>query len=332
MAGLRKWKGLAAWVPLALAIAILAGLAGVFLLGPATQPASGAPPTPEVTAGFQTTERLTLTVNLPALDKGRERGTLVIELVDPDGKILDDARKDVDLMEEATSQRFEFAAPKLATEKVTVRCRFNKQERKVELKKILLVKAHETSLSAGKEFFAGSTAGLRCEIHGVKSLARTVPLAGASVTVHLKGQDGKTFPVYEGKAGADGVANIQFQVPEKMPAGSYKLEVATKSALGEEKLEQDVKIKSSPRVLLVTDKPLYQPGQVMHLRALALQAFTLHPVAGSDLVFEVEDAKGNKVFKRSHKTSEYGIATVDFQLADEVNTGDYHVRAILGEH
>ena len=32
---------------------------------------------------------------------------------------------------------------------------------------------------------------------------------------------------------------------------------------------------------LVTDKPLYQPGQLMHLRALALQSFDLKPVAGA---------------------------------------------------
>jgi 5-hydroxyisourate hydrolase-like protein (transthyretin family) len=332
MAALRTWIGSAAWLPLALAVAIIASLLGVLLLGPATQPARGGPPTPEVTAGFQTTERLTLTVHLPALDKGRQRGTLLVELIDPEGKILDEARKDVELMEEATSQRFEFAAPKLAADKVTIRCRLDKQEHQVELNKILLVKAHETSLTAGKEFFAGSTAALRCDVHGVKSLRQTVPLAGAAVTVHLKDKDGKTFPVYEGKADADGVANIAFQVPDKIPAGSYKLEVATRSTLGAEKLQQDVKIKSSPRVLLVTDKPLYQPGQRMHLRALALQAFTLHPVAGSELTFEVEDAKGNKVFKRAQQTSEHGIAAVDFQLADEVNNGDYHVRALLGAH
>src|SRR6185437_3422179 len=112
------------------------------------------------------------------------------ELIDPDGIILDDARKDVELTEEATSQRFEFAAPKLAADKVTIRCRLNKQEQQVELKKIIRVKAHETSLTAGKEFFAGSAAGLRCEVHGVKSLARTVPLPGASVTVRLKDKDG----------------------------------------------------------------------------------------------------------------------------------------------
>jgi hypothetical protein len=332
MAGLSGWKSSAAWLPLVLAVTTLACLVGVFLLGPATQPARGGPPSPEVSAGFQTTDRLVLTVALPAIEKGGGRGTLVVELIGPDGKVLDDSQKNVELTQEPSSQRFEFKAPKLEADRLTVRCRLDKQERKVELKKILLVKAHETSLSAGKEFFTGSVAALRCEVHGVQSLARTLPLPGSSVTVRLRGKDGKTFPVFDGKAGSDGVANIQFRVPERVPVGDYKLEVATKSTLGEEKLEQDVKIKSSPRVLLVTDKPLYQPGQLMHIRALALQAFSLHPVAGSDLTFEVEDAKGNKVFKRTHKTSDYGIAAVDFQLADEVNNGDYHVRAILGDH
>src|SRR5579884_115724 len=332
MAGLRDWKGAAAWLPLALAVAVFAGLIGVFVLGPAAPSAHGGPPAPEVTAGFQTTERLILTVNLPAYDKGSSRGPLIVELVDPEGKVLDSARNDAVANQETKTYRFEFAQPKLAADRVTVRCRLNEQQREVELKKILLVKAHETSLSVGKEFFAGSAAELRCEVHGVKSMTQTVPLAGAAVTVQLKGPDGKTFPIYDGKTGADGNVNVPFQVPEQAPAGSYKLLVATKSTLGEEKLEQEVKIKASPRVLLVTDKPLYQPGQRMHIRALALQAFNLHPVDGSNLTFEVEDAKGNKVFKQAHKTNAHGIASVDFQLADEVNTGDYHVRAILGDH
>ena len=85
-------------------------------------------------------------------------------------------------------------------------------------------------------------------------------------------------------------------------------------------------------MLLVSDKPLYQPGQLMHLRALALRSFDLKPAAGADLTFEVEDGKGNKVFKQALKTSDFGVASADFQLADEVNAGDYHIRAILGDH
>src|SRR5262249_27427732 len=115
------------------------------------------------------------------------------------------------------------------------------------------------------------------------------------------------------------------------PAGTYKMVVATKSDFGAEKLERDVKVKSSAKVLLTTDKPLYQPGQKMHLRALALRAFDLAPVAKADLTLEVEDAKGNKVFKKELKASEFGVAAADFQLADEVNNGDYRVRALLGD-
>ena len=62
---------------------------------------------------------------------------------------------------------------------------------------------------------------LRCEVHGVKSLSETVPLAGAAVAVRLHGKDGKVFPLYSGKAGADGVAAVKFQVPD-VPAGNYK--------------------------------------------------------------------------------------------------------------
>src|SRR5262249_56980069 len=120
-----------------------------------------------------------------------------------------------------------------------------------------------------------------------------VPLGGADVRSSQKNKDGKRGEVSAGKAGADGAAAIQFKVPD-VPAGQYKMEVATKSALGEEKLERDVRVKSEGKVLLVTDKPLYQPGQLIHVRALALRPFDLAPIAGKDLTFEVEDAKGNK--------------------------------------
>ncbi len=85
------------------------------------------------------------------------------------------------------------------------------------------------------------------------------------------------------------------------------------------------------KILLVSDRPMYQPGHLMHLRALALRPFDMKPVAGKELTFEVEDPKGNKVFKRTVATSDFGIAAIDFQLADEVNMGPYHVRALIGQ-
>jgi hypothetical protein len=190
-------------------------------------------------------------------------------------------------------------------------------------------RAHETALTASKEFFAGSIAAIHCDVHRVDSISHTTPLPGALVNVALRGKDGKTVELAQERTGANGIAEVGFRVPD-LAEGSYTLVTNTRSANGQEKLEREVQVKKGAKVLLVTDKPLYQPGQVIHIRALALQPFDLKAVAGRELTFEVEDAKGNKVFKRPARTSDFGVAAVDFRLADEVNMGDYHVRAILG--
>ena len=315
-----------------LAGCLLAILAIVIFVWPGTrtQQAAAAVLSPQGAAGYQTTEKLLLTIGLANHERLPVQGKLQVELVDADGKTVAQDEKAVDQKDPVASYRFEFASAKLPLDKLTLRCRLGQQKFETPLSNILVVKAHETSLATSQEFFAGSTAAIRCDVHGVKSIAENTPLAGAKVEIQLRAKDGKVTPLLTDKTGADGIALAQFKVPA-LPAGQYMLEVATHSDLGEEKLEREVRIKADPKVLLVTDKPLYQPGQEMHIRALALQAFDLTPVGGKDLVFEVEDAKGNKVFKRTVPTSEYGIAAIDFQLADEVNMGDYQVRALLGE-
>src|SRR5207253_1221626 len=105
------------------------------------------------------------------------------------------------------------------------------------------------------------------------------------------------------------------------------LEVHTRSALGEERREQPVQVRSLSKILLISDRPVYQPGQMIHLRALALRPIDFKPLEKEPLLFEIEDGKGNKVFKKTLETSNFGVAWTDFQLADEVNEGDYHLRA-----
>src|SRR2546429_316296 len=47
--------------------------------------------------------------------------------------------------------------------------------------------------------------------------------------------------------------------------------------------------------------------------------------------FEVEDSRGNKVFKKATETDKFGIASAEFALADEVNLGTYHLHALMGQ-
>jgi hypothetical protein len=196
-------------------------------------------------------------------------------------------------------------------------------------KRNVLVKKHETSLTIGREFHASSEAAFRCAVNGVRSLTDTPPITGADVEVRLIGK-GPKATLFRGRTPEGGIIASKLSIPD-LPPGDYTLEVVTSTEWGSDKIERAVKIVAGAKILLVTDKPIYQPGQLMHLRALVLRPFDMKPIEAKELLFEVEDPKGNKVFKKAVKTSDHGVAALDFQLADEVNMGDYHLRAVLGD-
>ena len=54
----------------------------------------------------------------------------------------------------------------------------------------------------------------------------------------------------------------------------------------------------------------------------------MKPLSDSEVIFEVDDSKGNKVYKSSKQTDKFGISHTDFVLADELNMGTYKIRAI----
>ncbi|WP_437878857.1 MG2 domain-containing protein [Sorangium sp. So ce513] len=86
-----------------------------------------------------------------------------------------------------------------------------------------------------------------------------------------------------------------------------------------------------PKLLLTTDKPLYKPGQTIHLRGLALARGDNAPLARTSVTFEVEDGKGNKIFKKEVVTDAFGVAATTFQIGSIVNVGDFKVRVVSGE-
>ena len=113
--------------------------------------------------------------------------------------------------------------------------------------------------------------------------------------------------------------------------GSYQLRYLVDTAIGSSEFTQNVRLDEKASILLTTEKPIYQPGQTIHMRILALDRSNHEAVAGRKLTFEVEDSRGNKVFKKATQTDKFGVASAEFSLADEVNLGTYHVRALMGE-
>jgi hypothetical protein len=189
------------------------------------------------------------------------------------------------------------------------------------------VSQHETIVLGQNRLVPGSSAGLRVVVRDSKDGA---PLPGAEVKVALAPSGGgRATTLFTGVSDEAGNLDVSFLVPADADP-DQTLVVETSSRLGSDRLEQSVTLARDYRVLLTSDKPLYQPGQVIHLRALALGTFDLRPAAGAPLEVVIADAKGNKVFRETLTTSEYGVAAVDFELADQVNTGRYNISASLG--
>jgi len=185
----------------------------------------------------------------------------------------------------------------------------------------------ESRLVAYRDLMAGSVGSLRL---AALDHATQEPVAGADVAIRLV-SEGRERPLLEGRTGADGSLDAQFRVPDDIE-GKAELHITVAAGqLGEDSIVQPVTIKRKWKILLTTDKPLYQPGQCIQVRSLALAAADLKPASDASLVFEIMDPKGNKVFKQKAETDAFGIASTEFQLASEVNLGAYIVRAILGD-
>ncbi|MBN1810658.1 MAG: hypothetical protein JXA14_02360 [Anaerolineae bacterium] len=164
----------------------------------------------------------------------------------------------------------------------------------------------------------------------VQDFGRGKPIAGASVKVSLKPAQGQAISLYEGETDATGSVPVSFHVPADAPTEAT-LVVETRSSAGRDVVEQQMTVEREYRLLLTSDKPLYQPSQVIHMRALALSTFDLTPARGATINFLVEDPKGNKVFRKSVAASDFGIAAADFALADLVNQGNYKLSVSIGD-
>ncbi len=185
----------------------------------------------------------------------------------------------------------------------------------------------QTVIIGATRFAPDSDASVRVV---VQDYAAGQPIAGAHVQVSLQPARGRAIRLFEGQTDATGSLPVSFHVPADAPE-TATLVVETRSGTGRDRVEQQVTIQRDYRLLLTSDKPLYQPGQTIHMRVLALSVLDQAPARGATVSFLVEDAKGNKVYRRSVTTSDFGVGAADFVLADLVIQGNYKLSASIGE-
>ncbi len=174
---------------------------------------------------------------------------------------------------------------------------------------------------------AGTPAALRLYTHWATSETESGPWPGVEIEVALSG-GGHHQMVHRGKTDRGGLADARFTVPS-WPDGSYTLTVDARAGRKHDAHSEQIQLVPGGKILLSSDKPLYQPGQTIHLRAMAQRPQDGRPVAAHDVVFTISDPRGNQIFRQSQRSSEFGIASLDVPLADELLLGGYHARAEL---
>ncbi len=178
------------------------------------------------------------------------------------------------------------------------------------------------------EWIPASQVSVRVAVWDAQQAA---PQPGLNVSFHLYNPKAKSrIALATGITDEHGTVAPRFETPD-WPDGTYELQVEAQYRGKSEVLARTIKLKRDWRVMLTTDKPVYQPGQTIHLRSLSLKKPSLKPIAGEEVVFSIRDPKGNLIFKQRDVTSQYGIAATDCPLATQLLEGEYRIECQVGE-
>lgn len=268
------------------------------------------------------TDVLSIEVPLEGM-KGRS-GRIHVSIIDVNDVVVAGARKYVRVTGDYYSVPLQVALQKKIADRdlLRVKVEFGRETRIYSLHQ--LEDRMVVQILGQDEFIRGTPI-----LHRIiaRNQRNNAPLNGATIRITMvQGTTGRV--VFEGRTNQHGSCDTGFELPAD--SGEVQLQFEINSALGRENHDVRIKIIPGEVTYLVTDKPVYQPGQTIHIRSLSLRRPGLEAVHGASVMFEVEDSRGNKVYKRQMTTDEFGVGYVRFVLADEVNLGDYTIRATLG--
>ncbi|RJP19071.1 MAG: hypothetical protein C4527_28085 [Candidatus Omnitrophota bacterium] len=271
---------------------------------------------------------LSITIPLQNLEDQQVVGDLKVSLLDGNYRSLAKVEKKVFLLNGKQEETIALpvSAGSLNMQECVLRIDFMEH---IWLKRFLESKNDQELHVVGQNrWISGSRVALRVVVS--QSIGGEA-IANAQIRISATTQNSaETILLAQANSDANGTADLTFDVPDSL-SGQCAISVAVESEFGSDTLQSSVNVTTGTKILLTTDKPVYQPNQLIRIRALAAHKATDAPIADRQITLEAYDGKGNKVFKQIETTSEFGIASADFQLADEVNQGDYKIKAIMDE-
>ena len=290
--------------------------------------------------------RGTLSVTIPYRSTRKASGKLIAEILDPEDHVLGHSERnlDIDKGDGSWQQSITPDQPIAFEDIIWQRIRYRFEYADGALPAIegiesisQILRRPIVRILGQSEYLAGSQAAIRIVVSDA-SQSDDAPSAIRTGTVRVElivptqsaEPTQKPRPLFSGRLNRRGTLEAQFRFPAGL-TGAAELHFIADTPIGSTEYTQSIHLDDKASILLTTEKPIYQPGQTIHVRALALDRDGHQADAAHKLTFELEDSRGNKVFKKITETDKFGIASAEFSLADEVNLGAYHLRALMGD-
>ncbi len=157
-------------------------------------------------------------------------------------------------------------------------------------------------------------------------------ISGVNVEARMNYEEGddKHELMSSGSTNSTGEAILDFKLPGPLRAEEVELRVVARRDGYYQEAEEEVSLIYPNHIMVSADKPLYQPGQVLHARILGLDR-DRKAWANAEGVLKIRDPEGSYIFRADFKTSRFGVASVDWPISDSARLGEYFVEAWLGE-
>jgi hypothetical protein len=165
-----------------------------------------------------------------------------------------------------------------------------------------------------------------------KSIDET-PVRRFSAELALVGADGVEHAL-KPEDGWDDAWNHEQSARVKLPDvpdGDYVLRVRVDSPAGEATVDAPLPLYQPALAHVLTDAPLYKPGQDVRFRGVLLGAADLAPLEGRPAVWKVFDPSGELLLEEKAKTGPFGVVDGSFPLAGDADPGEWTVQLVSGQ-
>ncbi|MCP3136015.1 MG2 domain-containing protein [Pyxidicoccus xibeiensis] len=141
--------------------------------------------------------------------------------------------------------------------------------------------------------------------------------------------DGKETPLTPDKElpwTRDDADTLQARVSlPQVPDGDYTLRARVSTPLGTDSVDAPLPLYAPARVHVLTDRPLYEPGNEVRFRAVVLRAKDLSPLDGRPGTWLLKDPSGEVVLEERAPAGPWGVVAGSFPLDKGAPTGTWTV-------